>query len=242
MNLKTICAGGLILFLFVSMTATHSWAGNAAYNRAMELFKALEYLPAQPLFQKALGSGDLTIDEKIKAHESLAEIYVALNQSDKALDQYKEILRLKPDYAISPDSSPKLLDVFTEARVQTPVPIVKNGKEPAIKSMDSRKAMRVAAWICTGVAIAGIGTGAGFYFLGNDKYQEFQDATKKSDADSARDEARTYQTISQAGFGVGLTAGIVAIPLFVYGYKDVETAFFYMPGNHESRFALGIRW
>ena len=242
MKRKIISLICLISMFCLFAPITKSWANNSAYNRAMELFSSLEYRQAEPLFLEALRLGDLTKLEKIKVHECLAEIYAGLNQNDKAIEQYRKILELEQSYILQSDASPKLLETLAKARAQMPPPVMTEQQKSAKATKSSNKSSRTAAWICTSIVVVGIGVGSGFYAGAASEYNKFKNAGGKVQADTYRDRVRQYQAISVTGFGVGLAAGIAAIPLFIYGYKDTKTSLWYVPENGNQKIVLEIQW
>ncbi len=206
------------------------------------LFNALEYRRAEPLFLKVLDAGDLTQAESIKARECLAEIYAGSNRMDQAVEQYRKILEAAPNFLLPSDSSPKLQEIFTKARGQMPAPVAQKTEKPIQPQKSPHKAMRAAAWVCTGVSVVGIGTGVIYYAQGASQYQDFKNAESKSKADAARKEVRTDQTVSQTGFGIGLASGIAAIPLFIYSKDETKAAMIFAPGRERQFLAVAVDW
>ncbi len=117
------------------------------------------------------------------------------------------------------------------------VPTAK-GPQPA----SSRQSMRAAAWACTGIAIAGIGTGIGFSAVLAYNYQLFKNTPSKKVANAAARDVPTDEAVLGAAFSIGGASLIAAIPLFVYSDRDIKAAFIYGPAAGRQHLALAIAW
>ena len=67
--------------------------------------------------QRLVGTGRLTVPQKIGVYKYLAFAYVAFDERALAVESFREALTLQPGMELSPiTTSPKILDVFREAK------------------------------------------------------------------------------------------------------------------------------
>ena len=87
-----------------------------------------------------------TLDElgKLKFHVLLGFVYVARDQRQTALQEFTYVLTVNPAYNVDPvQTSPKILDVFREARQNY---LLKVASEPAVFRMPQADARLAASW------------------------------------------------------------------------------------------------
>ena len=142
--------------------------------------------------------------------------------------------------------------VFVNRQYKAPakLPPVVVVKEPVKKTpeKDDPPTMRTAAWICTGIAVAGIGTGAVFYVRSKDYHDSYTEADTEDDANDARSGGQTAQSISQAGFAVGIVSGAAATYFFLSGKDSSKSTwlgnfdFVYSQKDDVNQAAVLYRW
>jgi len=223
--MKKIALHVTLFCFFWSMVPVSSvFAGGENYEEAMRLFAAIEYRKAEPLFLKSLSGGNLSSAEIVKSRECLAEIYVGMGQTGKAVEQYTHLLEDNRSYTISSQASPPMRQAYKQARAILPLVVVKEEPEKGTPKKGDSGKIRTAAWICTGVAVAGIGTGAVFYVRSQDYHDSYTEADTEDDANDARSGGQTAQSISQAGFAVGIVSGAAATYFFLSGKDSSKSA------------------
>lgn len=213
--------------------ATAGAADKSDYDRGKAYFQQREYDKAVELLNTALKWPGLTTEEKIDVHYCLAYSYAAKGNQEEAVNHFAMILYLQPRYepARLEDLPPKVAGALIEAK-----------KKAGIKDDPKRelkKTLHTTAWALTGVAIAGVvagGTGLGLSAM---EYDNFQNAKTISDADAARDRGKTYQAISQAGFGIGIVSGAAAVGLFIYSRENRGAA---LHEKFDLRYARAGEW
>jgi hypothetical protein len=85
---------------------------------AHEAFKSLEYDRALPLTEKLLEREGATFDQRIEAYFLLASARAFVTDPLEAERPLRALLRLKPDFELPPDTSPKLVAVFRKVQVE----------------------------------------------------------------------------------------------------------------------------
>lgn len=113
--------------------------------------------------------------------------------------------------------------VEQEAKVEAPTPAPKSaapGPPPAPVSSGPP----VAAWVATGVAVAGFATFGTFALLGNKDKQDLEDCKPSCPESerSTRDGLKTKFLVADIGLGVGAASAVLATVLFITGSSRDE--------------------
>jgi hypothetical protein len=100
---------------------------------------------------------------------------------------------------------------------------------PAAAAPVPRSGPPVAAWVATGVAVAGLGTFGAFAILGNKDKQQLLDCAPGCPASErdTRDKLKTKFLVADIGLGVGAASAVLATVLFITsssGSEPRETA------------------
>jgi tetratricopeptide (TPR) repeat protein len=102
--------------MLVAGTA-HAGEAKNHLTQARALQSQLRFREAFAEAKLALEAGDASTDEVWQIHAFLAERAAALGFKDAAREEFGKALELYPGYAPAPDSSPKLLRPFEEAKL-----------------------------------------------------------------------------------------------------------------------------
>ncbi|RYZ05816.1 MAG: hypothetical protein EOO73_18050 [Myxococcales bacterium] len=110
-----------------------------------------------------------------------------------------------------------------EAKVEAPAEAPKSAT-PAPPPAPSSSGPPVAAWVATGVAVAGLGTFATFAVLGNKDKQALNDCKPSCPESerSTRDGLKTKFLVADIGLGVGAASAVLATVLFITGASRDE--------------------
>jgi hypothetical protein len=100
-----------------------------------EAFGAGRYVEMVATGQRLLHAGKLTVPQQLGVHKYLAFAYVALGERNLARGAFIEALELQPGMELSPiTTSPKILEVFREARDKVGSQPPSAAKEPPADS------------------------------------------------------------------------------------------------------------
>jgi|GEM_PF-2124176 len=89
---------------------------NEILKRGMDLFNKAYYEEAKIQFRMVIESGDAPDEDRIKAHYYTMKIHRAFGEEDKVKEEIMEILKLSPNYRLSPKEPPSLKKLFEEIR------------------------------------------------------------------------------------------------------------------------------
>lgn len=99
-----------------------------AIERLKEAFSEGRYVNMVAIAAGLLGNVELTVPQEITIQNYLAFSYIALGEKQLAIEAFKRALSLQPVMELSPiTTSPKILEVFNEARKQTTVKATSDG-------------------------------------------------------------------------------------------------------------------
>jgi len=211
----------LLFAIFVS----EPLAKDSSFEEALKLIEKIEYRQAEPLFLKAIESGNLSKEETIMAREYLAEIYISQGNSEAAESQYLEILMLNKTYSPKELLSPPLRKTLKAAKSKylvissesTPTPRppkvakVKIKNKPKTKTGMSSKGRKTLGWTLVGIGGGLIVGGGVSYMLAGQKNDEFKNVDNADDANSARDAGQMYETIGMTTIGLGVVSTGIGI-------------------------------
>lgn len=101
------------------ITTTYTLRTSYTDMRFLQGFRSYEegeYAVCISYLEEALREGYASESNLLDAHLYLGIAYVAKGWKSKAMAQFKEVLKIKPDYELDPGMSPKITAVFDEAR------------------------------------------------------------------------------------------------------------------------------
>ncbi|MBI5508963.1 MAG: hypothetical protein HY903_09435 [Deltaproteobacteria bacterium] len=110
-----VMPGAVLVGVAVIAVAGAARAGGDCLDKAIAAYNALDYEAVTPLVQEALPACGESSD-RVKAYELLATMHVMFGQSGDAEAAFLELLRLKADYVLPGNSSPKLHAALSAAR------------------------------------------------------------------------------------------------------------------------------
>lgn len=209
-----------MLLLLLSI-ATNCLAGQRDFKKAVLLFDAMEYRQALPLFLSEIESGNLTKKRRVLARQYLAEIYVGLRQNDHAIEQYRALLRIDPDYSPTSDSSPAILSAFNTARTKerTIDTVPELGKEPQPTISINKQ----IGWGLVGTGGGLIVLGSVGYILADQEHRIYTGTDDEDTANTARSSGQTYEIIGMTGLGLGVVSTGIGIYFLVTESKRKKT-------------------
>jgi tetratricopeptide (TPR) repeat protein len=94
----------------------HTSYTDMRFLKGFRSYEEGEYTECISYLEEALREGYASELNLLNAHLYLGIAYVAKDWKSKAIAQFKEVLRIKPDYELPPDISPKIVEAFDEAR------------------------------------------------------------------------------------------------------------------------------
>ncbi len=84
------------------------------------------YVEAVALGHRLAAAADLTIEQRVAIHRSLAEAHSALERPDLATESYRNVISADPAFALDPSlASPRLLGALQHARGTAPTVILR---------------------------------------------------------------------------------------------------------------------
>ena len=201
---------------------TNCMAGQSNFEKAVSLFDTMEYQQALPLFFSAVETDTLTKKQMERARQSLAEIYVGLRQSDKAVEQYRALLRIDPGFSPSSSSSPAILRAFNKARSQeqaiSTIPDIGKKSQSGIS-----KNKQKLGWGLVGAGGGLVLLGSVGYILADQEHRTFTGADDSDAAKIARTNGQTYEIIGMTGLGLGVVSTGIGIYFLVTESKRKKT-------------------
>ncbi|MEE8410173.1 MAG: hypothetical protein V3T05_11245 [Myxococcota bacterium] len=119
----------------VSAPVGDSVAANRHLKRARKAHRALRYDDVLPLLKKALRIAEHD-KERFEIYVTMAEMHIIYDREVEARKAYVEALSIQQDFELPEESSPKLLVVLQDARVQLGLLIggKKNGDDQGVVS------------------------------------------------------------------------------------------------------------
>jgi hypothetical protein len=131
---------------------------------------------------------------------------------------------LSRDIVVREAEKNRLVQVRAEPEVkpQVAAPAPKSAALPPPAPVESGPP--VAAWVATGVAVAGLGTFGTFALLGNKDKQDLLDCKPSCPESerSTRDGLKTKFLVADIGLGVGAASAVLAAVLFIAGSSQDE--------------------
>lgn len=210
------------LLLLTLGVGSNCLASEGDFEKAVSLFNAMEFQQAEPLFLTALFSRKLTKKQQVRARSFLAEIYVGLRKTDKAIEQYDALLLIAPDFTPSSDSSPAILSAFDKALTS----FQRTNRVSEIKT-DSQPGLSKNKQIGWGL----VGTGGGLlvlggvgYILADQEHQVYKTTDDSNAAKSARTMGQTYEILGMTSLGLGLVSAAVGVYFLVTEPKQKKVA------------------
>ncbi len=88
----------------------------ALLARAQELYSSLEYDQVIPLSDALLARNDLTIDQRLEAYRLQGCAKAIVEDPVDAEKPFRLLLRVRPDYDLPNDTTPKILSVFRKVQ------------------------------------------------------------------------------------------------------------------------------
>ncbi len=126
---------------------------------------------------------------------------------------------LSQDVVIREAEKNRLLQLRAEPDVKPQPPATPVQAAPPVATLQVRSGPPVAAWVATGVAVAGLGTFGTFALLGSKDKQTLQDCAPSCDESErkTRDRLKTKFLVADVGLGVGAASAVLATVLFIVG-------------------------
>jgi len=243
---KPIALSALFFFASTLCFVPGVCAANASYQKATELYNAIEYKQAAPLFEQAIVEGGLSASENVKARECLAEIYVGLGSTLQAVEQYRQLLLNDRNYKPGPEASPPMMDAFKEAKSKLPPPAVAKKEEPKKEKPKKQSNWRKAlGWTLIGGGIGMAAVGGAMFGMAYSEHDKFVNAASAGAANSARDMGRTDEAVGWTLGGLGLVSIGVGAYFVVEGNKQTPRAAVYggyMAQNGLHAATMAIVW
>jgi len=102
----------LVAFLFSTI---HAYGKNTSLDKAKKAYENLQYDKVTPLLKRALKAVE-SVNEEIEIYELFALVHATYARKDAARDAFIEVLKRAENYRLSEDVSPKIREVFAEAK------------------------------------------------------------------------------------------------------------------------------
>ncbi len=236
----------ILAFFIVATVAPAAQAKPTAFGLAMKAYEDLDYDKAETLFLQTIASGRLSAEQMIQARQRLAQIYIATDKPDGAVEQYRAILVSDSGFTLPEGASPKLKQAFDTAQYK----LAKEQKNKDTRKSDGspkRAGNRKLGWTLAGVGAAALVGGGLSYVMAIDQNSKFQDAADTADADAYRNAGKNYETLGQALIGVGLASGGLGIYFIKTSPSDTANGgalYFAGTSANEGGFQLnfGMAW
>jgi len=196
-----VCA---VVFLAGFFRVPLALAAGEEVNQAILYFNAMEYRKAEPLFLELLESGDFREFHRLETRLYLARIYVAMQQKEKAIEQYKLILALEPDYSPPPDASPTIREAFELACAQAQPP----GWTPSVTThAKPGRGGKALGRMLVGIGVISLATGVVSYQLAGEQHKKLteteDDPETAEEAEDAREAGRRWENIAWSCLAIG---------------------------------------
>lgn len=146
-----------------------------------------------------------------------------------------ETSKFSETVTLAEGDSKELVIEFSE---QAAPPVTGPGDKPLEKDRPpgDKKSKSALPWIIGGVGVAGLAAGGVFFLMKNGKVNELEDACGPSgnqcppEKQSTYDDAKTYNTLSMVGLGVGVVGiGVAATLLLTQKSEPQKTGLFVAP-------------
>jgi tetratricopeptide (TPR) repeat protein len=133
----------------------HLLAAEGAYEQGV-------YQEVLPAVERAL-KDRLTLPEQRRAYELRGVALAAFDRRDEAIDSFRRVLELDPNYLPSPFLSPKVRAVIDEARRRTLGSEESRLLSPPGAQAEPAPPLHTRWWFWTAVGVAAAGAGVGAY-------------------------------------------------------------------------------
>ncbi|RME05726.1 MAG: tetratricopeptide repeat protein [Deltaproteobacteria bacterium] len=114
-SLRILAWGMMALVMAMPLEAVGQ-EGASEVQRGLECYRNLDLPCARAHFRAALASPDLDREGRVVAYLHLGFTHVVLGERDAAIEAFLQALELDPTHRLSPSDSPKIREVFEEAR------------------------------------------------------------------------------------------------------------------------------
>jgi tetratricopeptide (TPR) repeat protein len=204
--MRALLAVTILLSAFLAASSTGFAQTSDPLDLGIEAFYKPDYEAALKYLELASSQEHLYSKEDIaKCHRYIGMTYVAYENRSKAKTHFIMALELNPEMTFDDLTSPKILEIFDEAKEEY---LKKRENEPKPTQDEGlvKSGRKITGWSLVGVGGASLATSGACYYLMWDKAWQYDDEDDPSKADDLQAESEMFGVVSGISAGIGLAA------------------------------------